>query len=193
MKPAIREDIRSRIAALPADVQAAKSQSACRRLLVQPVFERARVVMAYAATPGELDTRELLTATLRAGKRLVLPRIASGEGLMDAVEVADLKTELQPGRFGIAEPVGERAFPHEQIDLVVTPAVAYDRRGWRVGRGGGFYDRFLARPGLKAVACGLGFAEQLVDALPHGPHDRPVNMLVTDTEVLRFAGQRSKR
>ncbi len=61
------------------------------------------------------------------------------------------------------------------------------------GPGRRFYDRFLDWPGLKAVACGLGFAEQLVDALPHGPHDRPVNMLVTDTQVLRFASQRSKQ
>ncbi len=193
MKPAIREDIRSQVAAIPADVQALRSQSACRRLIAQPEFARAEIVMAYAATAGELDTGELLAATLRAGKRLVLPRITADDGLMDAVEVADLATDLQPGRYGIAEPVGEAAFPPEQIDLVVTPAVAYDRHGWRLGRGGGFYDRFLDWPGLKAVACGLGFAEQLVDALPHGPHDRPVNMLVTDTQVLRFASQRSKQ
>lgn len=193
MKPAIRDQIRRRLAAIPDDVQARKSRHACRRLIAQPEFAAARVVMAYASTPGELDTDELLAAVLTAGKRLVLPRIAAGEGLMEAVEVSDPASELQPGRFGIAEPTRGHAVAPEQIDLVVTPAVAYDRRGWRLGRGGGFYDRFLARPGLKAVACGLGFAEQLVDALPHGPHDRPVNMLVTDMDVLRFPGQPSKR
>jgi 5-formyltetrahydrofolate cyclo-ligase len=64
--------------------------------------------------------------------------------------------------------------------------MAYDRQGGRLGRGGGYYDRFLGQPGLRAVRCGLAFAEQVVDELPTAPHDQPVDIVVTDQEVLRF-------
>ena len=87
---------------------------------------------------------------------------------------------------GIREPAGGEAWPIEQIDLVVVPALAYDRSGNRLGRGGGFYDRFLAQPALRAVRCGLAFSKQVVQELPVGPNDHPVDLLVTDAEVLRF-------
>ena len=90
------------------------------------------------------------------------------------------------GSFGIGEPAAGEAWPIEDIDLIVVPAVAYDRRGRRLGRGGGFYDRFLARGGLRARTCGLAFAQQIVQELPAESHDYPVEIVVTDREVLRI-------
>ena len=74
----------------------------------------------------------------------------------------------------------------QDIDLIVAPALAIDRHGRRLGRGGGYYDKFLAQPALRATICAFVFAEQLLDDLPHLPHDQPVDMVVTDAEVLRF-------
>jgi 5-formyltetrahydrofolate cyclo-ligase len=105
---------------------------------------------------------------------------------MAAMEIRSLRDGLTLGRLGIHEPAGGQPWLVEAIDFIVVPALAFDHRGYRLGRGGGFYDRFLALPDLRAVTCGLGFAEQVVDEVPVAPHDRPVKLLVTDKGVLRF-------
>jgi len=94
--------------------------------------------------------------------------------------------EMLVDQFGIRTPKNGQMWPYEDIDLIVVPALAFDRQGNRLGRGGGFYDRFLAEPRVHAVTVGLGFAEQLVEELPTHHYDRPVDMLVTDQHVLRF-------
>ena len=85
--------------------------------------------------------------------------------------------------------VGEAAgvpIPIAMIDLVIVPGLGFDEFGNRLGRGRGFYDRFLAHPEFHGVACGLAFAAQLFGAIPVGPLDRQVDMLVTDAKVRRF-------
>jgi 5-formyltetrahydrofolate cyclo-ligase len=76
--------------------------------------------------------------------------------------------------------------PIKEIDLVVTPALAFDREGNRLGRGGSYYDRFFANEELKAPRCGLAFAEQLVDSIPATRSDKPVDFLVTDERITYF-------
>ena len=95
---------------------------------------------------------------------------------------------IAAGAYGIREPISNEAFPPEQIDLIVVPAMAFGADGARLGRGGGFYDRFLSQPDLRAATCGLAFHEQVLDAVPTGEHDCPVMVVVTDKEVLRFSG-----
>ena len=108
---------------------------------------------------------------------------------MLAVEIRSFDDGLVEGRFGIREPGSGSPRPFEDIDLIVVPALAYDRTGGRLGRGGGFYDRFLARDDMRAVRCGLGFDEQVTEQLPTHAHDLPVAIVVTDRQVLRFAGE----
>jgi 5-formyltetrahydrofolate cyclo-ligase len=87
---------------------------------------------------------------------------------------------------GLRQPAWrQREVEIERIDLVIVPALAFDRAGNRLGRGGGFYDRFLARPGLGASKIGLAFDEQIVDTIPVGPNDIPVDIVVTDKEIIR--------
>jgi len=81
--------------------------------------------------------------------------------------------------------------PLEEIDLVVAPALGFDGKGNRLGRGSSYYDRFFANDGLKAARCGFAFAEQRVDSIPVAEHDEPVDFLVTDEEVIYF-NQNSK-
>ena len=76
--------------------------------------------------------------------------------------------------------------PLEEIDLVVTPGLGFDRKGNRLGRGGSYYDRFFANEQLKASRCGFAFAEQLVDSVPVTSTDIPMDFLVTDEEVITF-------
>ncbi len=80
--------------------------------------------------------------------------------------------------------------PFEEIDLVVTPAVGFDREGNRLGRGCAYYDRFFANKELKAARCGFAFAEQIVGSIPVTELDEPVDFLVTDEGVIYFNGSR---
>ncbi len=94
---------------------------------------------------------------------------------------------------GLRQPAGVEPEPIELIDLLIVPALAFDRQCNRLGRGGGFYDRFLARPELKAITVGVAFAEQIVETLPIHPNDRPVDLVVTDKEILYPQGRQTGR
>lgn len=187
MKGDLRRQIKATLAAMPAEEAAARSRDASGRLAALEEFHRARVVMAYLSIPGELSCDGVAEAAWGQAKTVVVPKIIWNPRHMIAVQCNGLDDAFVIGPFGIREPAADRPVPPQAIDLIVVPALAYDRRGNRLGRGGGFYDRFLAQPGLRAVTCGVAFSEQLVDRVPVGPHDRRVNLLVTDDQVLRFA------
>ena len=185
MKHSLRKSIRRTLAAMPRDVGAAKSRTACEALLATEEFQAAHVIMLYAPIPMEVDAEPIAHAAWQEGKSVLAPKVNWRREQMVAVAIASMD-DLVPGRFGIREPAGGEAWPADKIDFIIVPALAYDRRGNRLGRGGGFYDRFLAEAGCNAVTCGLAFDEQLVDQVPIHDNDIPVNMLVTDKEVLRF-------
>jgi len=130
---------------------------------------------AYMPIRGEVDVRPLMLRWLERGRRLFLPRVRGRE--LEMVEVTDLKRDLAPGRFGILEPRGEGG---SELPLVVlVPGVVFDREGYRIGYGAGFYDRFLAAKGER-VAIGVAYRFQIVDSLPHDEHDRKMMLVVCE-------------
>lgn len=191
MKAALRTKMKQTLSAMPPEQAAARSRRACEALGGTPEFTAARSVMIYMAMPAELDCSALAQACWAAGKSVLLPRVVWEERALLALPWTSPEDRFDRGPFGIREPAGGEPVPIERIDLIVVPALAFDRRGHRLGRGGGLYDRFLADPRCRALPCGIAFAEQVLDELPRLEHDVPVRMLVTDMEVLRFgpAGQ----
>ncbi len=95
--------------------------------------------------------------------------------------------DLVPGVFGILEPRGSEVVEPGAIDFVLVPARGFDRAGNRLGRGGGYYDRYMAHPDFRAIRCGIAYSAQVLPAIPHDAHDLPVHVLVTESGVLRFA------
>jgi len=186
MKSAIRQQMRDRLAAMNPVEAARKSAAACDALTDLPEFAEAAVVMAYLCIRGELNVDRIIRRAWEAGKTLLVPRLETLAEPMIAVACSSLQVGLAVGKSGIREPVGGDEFPAQRIDLIVTPGLAFDRSGGRLGRGGGCYDRFLARPGVSALRCGVAFDEQIVERLPLGPHDQAVDLLVTDKQVLVF-------
>jgi len=133
-----------------------------------PAFGRARCVACFCALPDEPPTEAVLRRW-SAVRRIVVPRV---EG--DAMRFYDYRpSALTSGAFGIAEPVVEDCpvCPPEAIDLMLVPGMAFTREGARLGRGKGFYDRYMAQPELQAFRVGVCFAHQLVETLPTEPHD----------------------
>ena len=145
--------------------------SAVERL---PEFRAARTVAVFAALPDEPATDEVL-ARWASTRRVVLPRV---EG--DAMRFYACRPDaLVFGAFGILEPQGERPCPAGEIDLVVCPGVAFTADGRRLGRGRGYYDRYLGDPAFRGFRVGVCYAHQLVDGLPVEPHDVRMDRVIT--------------
>lgn len=190
MKAKLRREMKAALAAMPPDRVAQKSHAACSALARLEEFHAADAVMLYMPIRGEVDSTPLALAAWQQDKTVVLPRVSWQQPHLIPVRCRSLDDEqMVEGRYGIREPADGEPWPYADIDLIVLPALAFDRGGNRLGRGGGFYDRFLAEPGVRAFLCGLGFAEQVVDGLPARSHDQPLDALVTDQEVLRFDRQ----
>lgn len=193
MKQRIRQQVKSTLAEMSPEAAKAKSLRACEALAEQAEFRDARAVMVYLDIPHEVDTTHLILAAWQDDKTVLVPLVAWKYKHMTAVAIQSLDTGITETPAGLREPTNTEPWPVEMIDLVITPALAFDRKGNRLGRGGGFYDRFLASPGMRATTCGLAFSEQLVDELPVNDHDYAVDLVVTDTEVLRFNGRAAAR
>lgn len=154
------------------------------RALELPELHAAGTVMLFAAFRTELDTLPLARRVLDAGKRLCMPRVL-GPHIMAAFHVADVDSDLVPGKWDIPEPrEGSREVPPQEMDLVFVPGSAFDEQGRRCGWGGGFYDAYLPRtkPGTPWVA--LAFEAQLVPRIDCEAHDLPVTMIVTEERVI---------
>lgn len=177
---------RRRICLLSPEARAQKSIAVIGHLDKLAELSEARTVMGYAPLPEEVDLGALWERLLAQGRRLVFPLITGEIGRMDAVRVRDLSTGLVPGAYGILQPSDGPPVDPREIDIVLAPAIAYDLQGQRLGRGGGYYDRFLAGRAPDAFRCGVGFECQVVEKVPSLDHDRPVQAVVTEQGVRRL-------
>jgi 5-formyltetrahydrofolate cyclo-ligase len=142
--------------------------------------------MMYLSLPHEADTSEAILHAWQLGKVVAVPKVFWQQRYMIAVQINSLETGFSTSASGLRNPIEGVPMPFEEIDLVVTPALGFDRKGNRLGRGGSYYDRFFANAELKASRCGFAFAEQLVETIPVAEHDEPVDILVTDEEIIYF-------
>ncbi|HEY8668061.1 MAG TPA: 5-formyltetrahydrofolate cyclo-ligase [Tepidisphaeraceae bacterium] len=186
-KSAIRRHLREKLAAMPEPERRSKSIEACNLLSHSPEFTAARVVMLYLSSATELDTAPLALKCWQAGKTVVVPKVSWDQRRMLPVEIASLNTGMTTTGPGVREPITGQPIPIEFIDLVIVPGLGFTACGQRIGRGMGFYDRFLAQSEFIGLSCGLAFEEQIVDALPTLDHDMPLSMLATNQGIRRFA------
>lgn len=192
-----KRDVRRRVLAArdamtPADRERLGALAA-ERFLALPEVRAARTVLAFWSFGSELATRPLIERLHELGVRVALPRIEGGELEAIAYRPGDALRETS---FGALEPATGEVLDPRSIDVVATPAVAFDRSGRRIGYGGGFYDRFLARVAPETTRVGIAFAVQLLpagEALPAGAFDLPVDVVVTEHETLRIGAAASDR
>jgi 5-formyltetrahydrofolate cyclo-ligase len=159
-----------------------KSRVILDKFLALPVFVTAQTILFYASFQGEVDTFAIMDKAIELKKRVVLPivRIETAEIIPMLIRST---SDLQRGTFGIPEPAfsPDRLVDVRALDLVVVPGVAFDRQNFRLGRGVGFYDRFLSRLPATTHTLGLAYDFQVVDAIPGlAPHDRPVTQVLTN-------------
>ena len=162
------------------------SRRICRKLAALAEYADAGVVMFYVDTASEVRTRRFLPAAWGQGKRTVVPCCAGARLELFYIESID---ELAPGTLRIPEPTAEirgradRKAELSEVDLIVMPGVAFDRRGGRIGQGEGYYDKLLATVPARTTLVALAFECQLVDEIPMSPHDVHVDKVITEKRI----------
>jgi 5-formyltetrahydrofolate cyclo-ligase len=190
-KAGARARMKALLAAVAPAELVSRSRLAAARLLASRWWREADEVLAFLAMPGEPDPGTVVAAARAEGKIVAVPVIVAGEIAFRVV--AGSPDGLPRDAWGIPQPdPGWPAWtpgPAAVRVLVVTPGLAFDPAGHRLGRGRGYYDRFLTRlralPGIRTTAVAFCLDEQVVDGVPHGDADQPVDAIVTDRRALR--------
>ncbi|MFH2040161.1 MAG: 5-formyltetrahydrofolate cyclo-ligase [Chloroflexota bacterium] len=178
LKKQLRQNCREKRAALGEDFQHKASLMICRHIETWSFFQDAGAILAYLPMRDEVDLLSLLENNPQ--KNWLIPRIQP-HGHMDFHPY--VPGRLIRHRYGMLEPdPALPVIPADQVELVLTPGLAYDRHGWRLGYGGGFYDRFLSRQHT-LVSLGVTYQALLLPDLPHLEYDVPVKYLVTENGV----------
>jgi len=144
-------------------------------------FKSAQIILFFASFDGEVDTFEMMIQAQQLGKRIGLPRIDKTCKAIIPTLVESLDRDLEHGPFAILQPKENKAnvLNLESIDLAIVPGIAFDRNNNRLGRGGGYYDRFLSQLSSRIPTIGLAFDFQIVDDLPHlQKHDVSVSQVI---------------
>lgn len=186
MKKELRTRLRTLISSLSPEEIHDQSQQAAARLFALPEYRRSEIMMIYLSLPSEADTTPIVLQAWQDHKKVVAPQVIWDSRQMLPVEIRNLNEDIGSNQFGIREPIHGLPIPIELIDLVIVPGLGFDPFGNRLGRGRGFYDRFLSKPQFRAVRCGFALESQVVDSIPSAHHDVKVQMLVTNEQVRRF-------
>jgi 5-formyltetrahydrofolate cyclo-ligase len=186
-KAEIRKRLRGKLAAMSDQERHAKSVAAGSLITSSPEFDAAQVVMLYLSMAHEVDTAPIALRCWQAGKTVVVPKVSWDQRRMLPTEITSLTTGLTVTGAGVREPVSGMPIPAGMIDLVIVPGMGFTESGHRIGRGMGFYDRFLGQGEFIGLSCGLGFEEQIVAEIPMLEHDMALSMLATDRGIRRFA------
>ncbi|HXR36998.1 MAG TPA: 5-formyltetrahydrofolate cyclo-ligase [Candidatus Binataceae bacterium] len=183
-KHRLRKAMRKCRDALPLEQAWALSRSVQIRAIGLDCYRRACVVLLYCAIGNEVATTLIFEDALDGARRVFYPKAdpASGTIQFHAVSAPD---DLRPGSFGIPQPHGGEQLQPAEMDgaVIFVPGLAFTGCGLRLGRGGGFYDRFLASTGPGVTAVGLGYAFQMLERIPREPWDRRLDYVVTERAV----------
>jgi 5-formyltetrahydrofolate cyclo-ligase len=181
-KAALRRLMKDRRAGIPESERIRRSHDASGRLLSLPEVDGIAMAFVFRSFGAEISTEPVIQGLAERGVALAMPILVDGELEAAAYRVGDA---LVASTYGALEPVVRATVEPERVDLVVTPGLAFDGRGYRLGYGGAYYDRFLARTRADAARVGFCFDKQVVEAVPRGDGDVPVRVVVTDSRVLR--------
>lgn len=189
VKEALRHELRERLGRLTPDAARAAAQEIARRVVALPEVAKAGSVLTCLSFGAELDTWGLVEGLLGVGKRLYVPRSDPRDRRL---HLHRYPCDLETLSFGLRQPPRPAPgappdLPDERIDAeigaVFVLGLGFDRRGYRLGYGGGYFDRFFAQHRVPAI--GLAYGAQIVDRLPVEAHDVPMTVVVTEDEIIR--------
>ena len=180
-KKSLRREMNLRIANLSIEERIRLSRAAVEKFLVQPIYQNSKIIMAYLSMAEEIQLQEFISIALDAGKILAVPFINGRE--MYAVHLPNLES-VEVGAYGIltVKSSVRKIIDAEKIDCVIVPGLAFDEKFHRLGKGGGYYDKFL-NLAVNAKKISLAYDFQIVEIVPVESHDLPVDILITPTKI----------
>ena len=185
-KKILRQHLKKVINSLDQKEIADRSQIVCDLLVKTQEFKQSDIVMIFLPLLREVDVTLIALRSWQEGKIVCVPLVSWEHKHMIPVQIQSLDDPMKQDQFGLKQPTNGLPVPIEDVDMVVVPGLGFDRVGRRIGRGGGFYDRFLSQPKFRGITCGVGFIDQVVDEVPVSASDVWLDMLATDTETLKF-------
>ncbi len=182
LKQRMRDEIKDWRRSMSAETKAAYDSKILEKLLSVREYQACKIVLTYVSLPIEVDTLRLILRALADGKRVAVPRCVDDSRLMEFYFIESLD-QLVPRTFGVLEPIKERCelVRDFQDSICIVPALAYDRAGYRLGYGAGYYDRFLS--GYPGVKIGIVYARNLRRRLWSGRYDIPVDLILTERRL----------
>ena len=187
-KRRLRTEMKAQLADMSDETRRAASARACDRLMGIEAFNHATVVMHYMPLVSEVDLTPVALRSFQLNKMVCVPRVDWHRREMVPVEVISFDDRVMDiDEHGVRTPRFGRVVSPTMLDLVVVPGLAFDPHGHRLGRGGGYYDRFLSRLRDGATKVALVFDCQIIDDVPAVDHDVPVDAVVTDRRVTHVA------
>lgn len=184
-KEAMRKRARERLAALPEEKRWDASRRIAERVWTVDEIASARVIFLYASIGWEVETDAIAAEAMRRGITVAFPRCLTETRAMVLQTVKWLGELRTSGPFGIREPdCASPVVPMSEVDVAIVPGLAWDRRGGRLGRGQGYYDRWLLSRQWNGLACGLFYADQEIESVPVTDLDARLDLIVTEREIL---------
>ncbi len=164
-----------------------KSESIIEKLMALPCYQHASTIMTYIDFNHEVMTRAFISNAIKNRKKIVVPITDTTSHTLILSELKDMDRELEVSSYGILEPKKEyiRKVDVRQLDVILVPAVLYDVLGYRIGYGGGYYDRLLCNVSNNAYCIGLAFAYQVIEHIPCEEHDQKVDMIITEKGIIK--------
>lgn len=184
VKAGLRDMYKALRRAMPPEVKQQHDAAIARRVTSLWQYKRNDTLLAYVSTAIEVDTLAIMRQAWADGKKVAVPRCVPGTRDMEFYYISSIE-ELRPGTFGVLEPLPDPKKRLTNLDsgLCLVPALCYDWKGFRLGYGKGYYDRFLAR--FNGNMIGICYSECVRRRLPSGRFDRPVELLVTERYLRR--------
>jgi 5-formyltetrahydrofolate cyclo-ligase len=185
-KDQIRKEVEKILSAVSEKVRREKAQSIEKRLFEFANFLEARIALLYVAGDGEVPTQSILKRSYLYNKIVVLPSFDRERLKMTTFKVDNPDKDLALGGRGVKEPDPARCkpVPIQRIDIAIIPGLAFDEKGARIGTGLGFYDRFIPELPSTTRKVALAFEEQLIPQAPMEPHDKHVDIIITDKRII---------
>ena len=186
-KQSLRKQLLIKRSELSPEFVLENSKKIAENLLNLDIYQSSNNIMLYIATQDEVQTQKIIESAQRDKKRIFIPLIIRRDNALLPSLVIDFKKELIPGILGIYQPRKEfyRIYPPTVLDLIIVPGVAFTIQGHRLGRGGGYYDRFLSQLESKTLSIALSFEMQILNKIPIDIQDIPVDYIITEERVIR--------
>ncbi|MDD3818550.1 MAG: 5-formyltetrahydrofolate cyclo-ligase [Actinomycetota bacterium] len=185
LKKSIREKVQRERNNLPVSYREKSSKTIAKKFLNCSFYTSSGNILIYYPFRNEVETTLIIESALKDNKNIILPRVCNKE--LELYYVTDPEKQLEVGAYGIMEPISSMCKPAKisDIEIAIVPGVSFDKKFYRLGYGGGYYDRFLSSIPEKVKKIALCFDIQVVDSLPASSHDIKVDMIITESKIYR--------